>query len=55
MTDYDKRIIFAALATIACFLYMMFSEDKSDFAKSIIFVIITFYFGSSDKKGKGGL
>lgn len=55
MTDYDKRIVLAALVIISCFLFMQFSSDKSEFAQTIILLIIGFYFGSSDKKGKGGL
>ena len=53
MTNYDKRICLATLIIVSCFLYMYFTKDQSDFAKTVVLVVITFYFGSSDKKGKG--
>jgi len=52
MTNYDKRLLFAVLIIVCCFLYMALTEGNQEFCKSVIFVVVTFFFGSSDKKGK---
>jgi hypothetical protein len=58
MTNYDKRFILAVLIIIGCFAYIFSREAYNDMVLGVLLTtgfgtIISFFFGSSDKKGKG--
>lgn len=62
MTMYTKRFILALLVIIGCFAYVFIvtlipTAQADDFISGVLLtggftVLIGFYFGSSDKKGK---
>jgi len=64
MTNYDKRFTLAIMVLIICFGYIYITafrtqDGANDTVLGFIFgtitVIVNFFFGSSDKKGKGDL
>jgi len=58
MTNYDKRFILAVLIIMGCFIYVFFGKPYNDMILGVLLTtgfgtIVSFFFGSSDKKGKG--
>ena len=58
MSNYDKRFSMAVLIIIGVFAYIFFGKPYNDMVLGALLTtgfatIVSFFFGSSDKKGKG--